>query len=627
MITLPLHKKLLFKYSKVIIEPLLRKFLLSFCFLILLYPAGSVFALEPAVITPETHQYHLAKHLEILRDPEGLMSFEEVRQAHKKGLFQPNQSDYPNLGFTSDTFWARFELYNPGEVETKWFMEYDYSKIDNLDVYQISHDGKIKKSISGDSFPLSSREVKNRNFLFNVELKPQETKEIYIRIFSRDTVEIPLILWDKETFHHANQNAQLFFGLFYGLMMVMIVYNLILYLLIRESVYLYYVASVVSFTLFSMTLTGFAFEYLWPEFPVWAKNSRPFFVGLCGATIARFSQTFLVTKTNLPRWDKAISFFIALSILCSVLALFGFFRISMTLVVAVSGVEAVLGLIVGVLRFRQGYFPARLYILGWSFFLIGAIAFCFKAVGIAPAVFMIRYGMQFGFVIEVVVMAASLADRVNYIRLELEGLNKRLIETRKEILTRLGIAAEYRDNETGSHILRVSNYARLLGIRAGLSDQDVEKLFTAAPMHDVGKIGIPDQILFKTDKLDPDERTVMETHTDIGSKILGGIQSDLMETASRIAITHHEKWNGQGYPRGLSGYEIPLFGRIVAIVDVFDALVTTRPYKKAWSVERAVEFLKDEAGSHFDPNLVALFLDILPKVLEVRELYPETVND
>ncbi len=198
-----------------------------------------------------------------------------------------------------------------------------------------------------------------------------------------------------------------------------------------------------------------------------------------------------------------------------------------------------------------------------------------------------------------------------------------LNDTRLQVIRRLGRAAEFKDNETGLHVIRMSHYSRLLGLAAGMGEDEADVLFNAAPMHDIGKIGIPDRILQKPGKLDADEWEIMKQHAEIGARIIGNHDSILLETARIIALTHHEKWNGQGYPEGLQGDKIPLVGRIVAVADVFDALTSERPYKRAWSVDEAVDLLKKEAGQHFDPVLVTGFREVLPEVLKIKERYAE----
>jgi putative two-component system response regulator len=198
-----------------------------------------------------------------------------------------------------------------------------------------------------------------------------------------------------------------------------------------------------------------------------------------------------------------------------------------------------------------------------------------------------------------------------------------LKETRLQIVQRLGLAAEYKDNETGLHVIRMSHYARLLARAAGMGEADADDLLHAAPMHDVGKIGIPDRILQKPGALDADEWKIMQSHATIGADIIGVHAHGMLALARNIALTHHEKWNGSGYPRGLTGLEIPLEGRIVAIADVFDALTSARPYKAAWPVEEAVQYLRQQRGQHFDAQLVDLFLEQLPAIVEIKERWAE----
>jgi putative two-component system response regulator len=198
-----------------------------------------------------------------------------------------------------------------------------------------------------------------------------------------------------------------------------------------------------------------------------------------------------------------------------------------------------------------------------------------------------------------------------------------LRQTRLQIVQRLGLAAEYKDNETGLHVIRMSHYAQALALAAGFSPAAAEDLLHAAPMHDVGKIGIPDAILRKPGRLDDEELAVMRRHAEIGAHIIGEHPSGLLHMAHKIALTHHEKWDGSGYPRGLRGEDIPLEGRIVAIADVFDALTSKRPYKEAWPVEQALQALREGAGSHFDPALVALFIEHLPDMLVVKARWAE----
>ncbi len=216
-----------------------------------------------------------------------------------------------------------------------------------------------------------------------------------------------------------------------------------------------------------------------------------------------------------------------------------------------------------------------------------------------------------------------LADQVKVRTAQLMLRNIELEETRREVINQLGRAAEYRDNETGIHVLRMSRYVRLLALQSGLSEPEAELLMLAAQMHDLGKIGIPDRILLKPGKLTEEEFAVIQTHCDMGYKIIGEQKSEILTLGASIALTHHEKWNGRGYPRNLSGEAIPMTGRLTAVGDVFDALTSVRPYKKAWSVDEALALIAKEGGEHFDPGLAAIFVGLMSEIIEIMGQYQE----
>jgi putative two-component system response regulator len=199
-----------------------------------------------------------------------------------------------------------------------------------------------------------------------------------------------------------------------------------------------------------------------------------------------------------------------------------------------------------------------------------------------------------------------------------------LFETRLEIIRRLGRAAEYRDNETGMHVIRMSHYARLIALAYGMTESEANLVMHVAPMHDIGKLGVPDSVLLKPGRLEPEEWEIMKRHTVIGAEILGGHDSELLSYARVVALRHHERWDGLGYPGGLRGEEIPLMARIVALADVFDALTSVRPYKPAWRVEDAAAQIRKNSGVQFEPAVAAAFLEVLPSCLDVRATYRDS---
>ncbi|TSE35068.1 HD-GYP domain-containing protein [Tepidimonas charontis] len=221
----------------------------------------------------------------------------------------------------------------------------------------------------------------------------------------------------------------------------------------------------------------------------------------------------------------------------------------------------------------------------------------------------------------------KLKDRAAWLAEEVAKATADIRRREQETVLRLSRAAEYRDPETGAHLLRMSHYAQLIGRVVGLPPAEQDLLLQASPMHDVGKVGIPDAILLKPGRLDESEFAIMKRHPQIGYDILAGSQAPLLQAAATIALTHHEKFDGSGYPNGLAGQDIPLYGRIVAVADVFDALTSERPYKKAWPMERARAFLQEQSGRHFDPELVQAFLSAWDEVCAIHARYQDDSSE
>jgi putative two-component system response regulator len=215
----------------------------------------------------------------------------------------------------------------------------------------------------------------------------------------------------------------------------------------------------------------------------------------------------------------------------------------------------------------------------------------------------------------------TLAHQMRVTELKVKERTADLQRSQQSAITMLAAAGHYNDNDTGHHIWRMAAYSKCLALAAGWSVTDASLLAQAAPMHDTGKIGIPDSILKAPRRLDDDEMTIMRSHAEIGHKILAQSDTPLFNLAAEISLCHHEKWDGSGYPRSLAGDAIPQSARIVAIADVFDALTMKRPYKKAWSDDAAFDYIANEAGTHFDPELVCKFLSIKDEVVKTKQYW------
>jgi len=214
-------------------------------------------------------------------------------------------------------------------------------------------------------------------------------------------------------------------------------------------------------------------------------------------------------------------------------------------------------------------------------------------------------------------------DRADWLARQVDVATQQVVAREQETLLRLAKAGEYRDEETGSHVLRMAKYAREIAEELGLSAKECDEIEYAAPMHDIGKIGIPDRVMLKPGKFEESEWQIMQQHTVIGHNILSNSQSRYIQTGSIIALNHHERFDGTGYPNGISGKDIPLVARIVSVADVYDALVSARPYKKPWKEADAQYYLKEHAGSQFDPNCVAAFFERLDNVQSIQESFSD----
>lgn len=217
------------------------------------------------------------------------------------------------------------------------------------------------------------------------------------------------------------------------------------------------------------------------------------------------------------------------------------------------------------------------------------------------------------------VIQESLKNKNLILEEKVRQRTRELKETQVEIVNRLSLASKFRDCGTGQNVLRISHLAEMLGRKAGLSDEETERIALSSTLHDAGKIGIADEILMKKGPLSEAEWALMKEHTTIGARLLAGSRSQLMQEARTIALTHHERWDGTGYNRGLKGEEIPLIGRIVAICDVFDALISERPHKAPWPVDEAFQAIRNGSGTQFDPRLVTLFMEMRQPIVDLME--------
>jgi response regulator RpfG family c-di-GMP phosphodiesterase len=218
----------------------------------------------------------------------------------------------------------------------------------------------------------------------------------------------------------------------------------------------------------------------------------------------------------------------------------------------------------------------------------------------------------------------NLEDMIEAGLKEIADLNEEIVDTQKEVVFTMGSIGESRSKETGNHVKRVAEYSKILALAYGMSEDEAELLRTASPMHDIGKVAIPDSILKKPARLTTEEFDVMKTHTTLGYEMLKHSKRPILHTAAIVSYEHHERWDGKGYPQGLKGDETHIYGRITAIADVFDALGSKRVYKPAWNDEKIFSLFKEESGHQFDPKIVELFFENKDKILEIRDKFSDS---
>jgi len=219
---------------------------------------------------------------------------------------------------------------------------------------------------------------------------------------------------------------------------------------------------------------------------------------------------------------------------------------------------------------------------------------------------------------------AIIQDRADWLARQVEVATQQIVSREKETLIRLAKAGEYRDEETGYHVVRMAKYSRKIAEALGLSEKECDEIEYAAPMHDIGKIGIQDRVLLKPDKFNQDEWLAMKRHTTIGHSILSNSQSRYIQTGSIIALNHHERFDGTGYPNGIAGKDIPLVARIVSVADVYDALTSPRPYKEAWTTDDSKDYLETNSGTQFDPLCVEAFFEKIDKIDEIQSEFSDS---
>ncbi|WP_455807158.1 7TM diverse intracellular signaling domain-containing protein [Pseudomonas fluorescens] len=393
-----------------------------------------------------TQSLPLGRSLQVFEDPSGQASIADVRAQAAAGNFKPHDKATLNAGYSRSAFWLKIDLHyrpsNPAAQRT-WLLELAYPPLDHLDLYMpdASGDYRLVRQ-TGDALPFASREIRQNNYLFDLSFKPDQQQTVYLRLASEGSIQAPVTLWSS-TAYLEDQPVRLYvLGIIYGVLLGMVVYNLFIYLSVRDTSYLYYIFYIASFGLYQLSVNGAAVEYFWPDNPWWANAATPFFIGCAGLFGSQFARSFLQTKTH-SRWlDRLLIGLIAFGALVIGLSLMTSYALALRLATTLALTFTVVIFAAGILAWWRGLRVARYFIIAWSAFLLGGIVNTLMVLGLLPNVFLTMYASQIGSAIEVALLSLALADRINAMREQqaqtlydagqkLEVLNQQLAHSNK----------------------------------------------------------------------------------------------------------------------------------------------------------------------------------------------------
>ncbi|WRH91840.1 7TM diverse intracellular signaling domain-containing protein [Pseudomonas fluorescens] len=393
-----------------------------------------------------TQSLPLGRSLQVFEDPSGLASIADVRAQAAAGNFKPHDKATLNAGYSRSAFWLKIDLHyrpsNPAAQRT-WLLELAYPPLDHLDLYMPDAAGDYRLvRQTGDALPFASREIRQNNYLFDLSFKPDQTQTVYLRLASEGSIQAPVTLWSS-TAYLEDQPVRLYvLGIIYGVLLGMVVYNLFIFLSVRDTSYLYYIFYIASFGLYQLSVNGAAVEYFWPDNPWWANAATPFFIGCAGLFGSQFARSFLQTKTH-SRWlDRLLIGLIAFGALVIGLSLMTSYALALRLATTLALTFTVVIFAAGILAWWRGLRVARYFIIAWSAFLLGGIVNTLMVLGLLPNVFLTMYASQIGSAIEVALLSLALADRINAMREQqaqtlydagqkLEVLNQQLAHSNK----------------------------------------------------------------------------------------------------------------------------------------------------------------------------------------------------
>src|SRR3990172_1895051 len=402
--------------------------IIFYCIIVLiLFSPLRLWAGNPVILEPDRGEYSLAPHLEILEDRENKWTIEDATSAALYDKFIPNNKESnPSFGFTNSAYWVRFTVKN-NTKEKEHLLEIALPLLDRIDLYIPEDKGGHAIKKTGRLLPFKERDIKHRNFVFNLPAHTGDEQTYYLRFKTESVMSFPMTLWSKGSFYEKDDDEYIALGIYYGIIFVMVLYNLFLFFSLRDKNYLFYILYIASHGLFQVVMNGIAYEYLWPNSIWWNQRANMFFAGVAGFWAAKFTRSFLTTEKYTPKLDKALLILMIWSSLAAVLSLIVSYSIIVKIVTLLAASLVLIILPSGILCWQKGYHPSKYFTIAWSSFLGGIFLVVLTDIKVLPLNFITWYSMQIGSAFEVVLLSLALADRINILKKEKENLYNTLL--------------------------------------------------------------------------------------------------------------------------------------------------------------------------------------------------------
>lgn len=401
------------------------------------------------LITPEQSEYTVHDYLRILEDKESVLDIHQILTEENQKRFVVSEGGIPNYGFSKSVFWFEFRVKNEDAKNTDWFLEVGYPLLDYVTLYQTDTAGHWIASQSGDQISFDQRKYRYRNIIFRLSLSPGKDYVFYIRVHGESSIQLPLKLCTETVFLSKTLKEQFIYGGFYGILVLMALYNLFFFFTIKDKSYLYYVLYISFYIIGQMGLDGYAYELLWPGNPALNNPSISLFLGLALLFCAQFTKAYLQTKVIIPKVNLILNIYMAGTLVPILLSLIGNYPVAISMIAVLSLMMSVILVPSGILCWTKGYRPARYFLLGWVAYLLGVNLFALKSFGILPSTFITNYSMLIGIIMQTTLLSLGLSNRFNMLKQELaeQTLQKEKLKREKEAEHKALIEAQKQELE------------------------------------------------------------------------------------------------------------------------------------------------------------------------------------